>query len=77
MRLIDQQAMTEIIERCKDEDVSQWDTTPSDIYIDNDKIVFQAHSEQDAERILYAMMAVISHQCNDILGTHNGAQYHD
>lgn len=65
MKEITDESMTEIIKRLNKEDVSTWALDPAKIYLEGKFIIFEGSNAVDAERLLYAIMMVMSQPIAD------------
>jgi hypothetical protein len=61
MREITQEELNKIVDKIRSgPPISEWDGSYIDTFIDGNKLIFACRSEEDAERVLYAMLSVIS-----------------
>lgn len=60
MREITEEVAKEIYERLRTQDITTWDIEPANTYIDGKRLIFEGTSEEDAERIWFALMSVIA-----------------
>lgn len=60
MREITQEVATELFNKYSNQDPRNWNQSEAKVFIDNGRLIFQCDDDQDAERMFFAFMAVIS-----------------